>query len=98
LATLKLNYTDHIYTVMDPRPTIDVDAGFCAALDKKRRKELRKHIHSTRVCNRIVKSYRELQIELIYKRCKVTKKEAKLSSVDPDPYSKDYVFYCLKLS
>jgi len=96
LGPLKLNYTDHIYMVMDPRPTIDVDAGFCAALDKKRRKELRKHIHSTRVCNRIVKSYRELQIDLIYKLCKVTKKEAKASSVDPSPYDEEYVFYCLK--
>jgi len=83
---------------MDPRPTIDVDAGFCATLDKKRRKDLRKHIHTTRLCNRIVKSYRELQIDLIRKLCKETKKEAKLSSVDPNPYSKDYVFYCLKLS
>ena len=96
MPPLKLNYIGHIYIAMDPRPTIDVDAGYCAVLDKKRRKELRKNIHSTRLCNRIVKSYRELQISLIYKISNTTKKEAKASSVDPSPYDEEYVFYCLK--
>jgi len=96
LGHAKIEKGRAIDSVMDPRPTIDVDAGYCPDLDKKRQKELRKHIHTSRVCNRLIKSYRELQISLIYKLGKTTKKEAKESSCDPSPYDEEYVFYCLK--
>jgi len=82
--------------ITTPRPTIDVDCDYCSTLVEVRRKALRKKIRMTRSSGYITRTYRELQQVIIRKEMECSKKQAKIWSVDPSPYERDYVFYCLK--
>lgn len=84
-------------TETTPRPTIDVDCDYCSILSETRRKALRKKIRMSHSSGYVIRIYRELQQALIRKEMECTKKQAKLWSVDPSPYEKDHIFYCLKL-
>jgi len=83
--------------ITTPRPTIDVDCDYCSTLAELRRKALRKKIHMSHSSGHITRNYRELQQMIMRKEMDCSKKQAKIYSVDPSPYERDYVFYCLKL-
>ena len=75
-----------------PRPSIDVDAAE-ASLDRPTKEH--PLLSSSYWCDVVVDSFRELQLQKIMrvKRCGYT--EAKEIAEDPDPYEKEYLFYCL---
>jgi hypothetical protein len=77
------------------RPTIDVRDIYSSTLNKKREKALRKNIHTTHALSRTVRMYRELQIAMLRVQYQCSKKYAKALAVDPNPYEKGFVFYCL---
>ncbi len=77
------------------RPTIDVETKICNELVNKRYKEFRKKLHASHGLRRVVRIYRDLQINLMYAKHSCSKKAAKEYSEDPDPYEKGYVFYCV---
>lgn len=75
-----------------PRPTIDVDAAE-ASLDRPTKEH--PLLSASYWCDVVVDSFRELQLQKIMrvKRCGYT--EAKEIAEDPDPYEKEYLFYCI---
>jgi len=78
-----------------PRPTVDIDNGFCYVTEAKRKKRLRSKIHFSHDGRRIVRLFRELQVAIIQTNCKCTKKMAISLAEDPTPYSPNHLFYCL---
>ena len=75
-----------------PRPSIAVDAAE-ASLDRPTKEH--PLLSASYWCDVVVDSFRELQLQKIMrvKRCGYT--EAKEIAEDPDPYEKEYLFYCL---
>ena len=94
---MSLRGRDIFNTIMysTPRPTIDVDMKICNDVVIKRHKDLRKKIHASHDLRRVIRNYRDLQINLMYAKHSCSKKAAKKYSEDPDPYEKGYVFYCV---
>ena len=78
--------------IQSPRPTIDVEAAEASPDRPKKENPL---LGTTFWCDTVVDAFRELQLQKILriKRCGYT--EAKEIAEDPDPYEKEYVFYCL---
>lgn len=80
-----------------PRPTIKTDCDeYNYTLMKVRLAKLRQHIHSSHENRRVFRLMRELQIQKFIECNKVTKKRAREMLEDPNPYEKDYLFYCVK--
>lgn len=74
------------------RPSIDVDAAEAAPDRPTKENPI---LSASYWCDVVVDSFRELQLQKIMrvKRCGYT--EAKEIAEDPDPYEKEYLFYCL---
>jgi hypothetical protein len=75
-----------------PRPIIDANAAE-ASLDRPTKEH--PLLSASYWCDVVVDSFRELQLQKIMRvrRCGYT--EAKEIAEDPDPYEKEYLFYCL---
>ena len=74
------------------RPMIDVDA---AEASPDRPTKENPILSASYWCDVVVDSFRELQLQKIMRvrRCGYT--EAKEIAEDPDPYEKEYLFYCM---
>lgn len=75
-----------------PRPTIDVDV---AEDSKDRPRKEHPLLDATFWCDTVVDSFRDLQLQRILRIKRCGYKEAKEIAEDPDPYDKEYLFYCL---
>lgn len=75
-----------------PRPTIDVDI---AEMSEDRPRKEHPLISASFWCDTVVDSFRDLQLQRILRVKQCNYKEAKEIAEDPDPYDKEYLFYCL---
>jgi len=75
-----------------PRPSIDVDA---AEASPDRPTKENPILSASYWCDVVVDSFRELQLQKIMRVKRCGYKEAKEIAEDPDPYEKEYLFYCI---
>lgn len=75
-----------------PRPTVDVDL---AEVSSDRIRKEHPLLDSSFWSDTVLDSFRQLQLQRILKMNRCSHKEALEMAEDPDPYAKDYIFYCL---
>ena len=74
------------------RPMIDVDS---AEASPDRPTKENPILSASYWCDVVVDSFRELQLQKIMRVKRCGYKEAKEIAEDPDPYEKEYLFYCI---
>lgn len=77
---------------LTPRPTIDVDLAEEASDRPTTEHPL---LTASFWCDTVVDSFRQRQLQRIMKMKRCSYKEGIEQAEDPDPYEKEYIFYCL---
>jgi hypothetical protein len=79
-----------------PRPRIVIDDSACLCVVEERAKAMRRKLPRTHAMSRAFTELRLQQRNLLCSMTACSKRAAVSLSTDPYPYTKSYIFYCLR--